>query len=269
MKRTKFYVNADVWGKGLDSSDVAVYAFLSWCANAEGESFPAMSTMSRELNRGETSIRRSLQRLEEKGLLIKVSRYSYTGNGCRTQLSNLYRLVEGVAETEPEGRQNDPKRGSVSDTHINNNININYNSHRAGRTPSEEGSYPAGNEYKKSASGAYGAPNAFDKYEAAPAAANGGAQYNKPYKSAADERAFEVKNAWASRLIRADRRVHEQALEEERRRKEENAAKVKLLSDKLTGGRDMTEEEKKAELLKVLVAGNFTPECVLALADRP
>lgn len=67
---------------------VSVFIYLSDRANKDGECWPAIPTMSKELKLSQSTIRRALEDLRKEGLLITEQRYRKTG----AKSSLLYRL---------------------------------------------------------------------------------------------------------------------------------------------------------------------------------
>ncbi len=67
---------------------VSVFIYLSDRANKDGECWPAIPTMSKDLKLSQSTIRRALEDLRKEGLLITEQRYRKTG----AKSSLLYRL---------------------------------------------------------------------------------------------------------------------------------------------------------------------------------
>ncbi len=90
--RKEFYVVTSVFDKGLSSRAIAVYAYLSYCADKNGECFPAVKRIAYECKASCSTIRRALKELEEKGVISSTPRMMRAEEGGR-QLTNLYRLL--------------------------------------------------------------------------------------------------------------------------------------------------------------------------------
>lgn len=67
-----------------------VYMYLKDRCNAEGQCYPAIGTIARELNLSRRTVERAIQDLEKAGLLQKEQRWRE--NGGRSSL--LYTLTE-------------------------------------------------------------------------------------------------------------------------------------------------------------------------------
>ena len=67
---------------------VSVYIYLLDRANKDGECWPAIPTMSKDLKLSQSTIRRALHDLRKEGLLITEQRYRKTGGKSRL----LYRI---------------------------------------------------------------------------------------------------------------------------------------------------------------------------------
>ena len=67
-----------------------VYMYLKDRCNAEGQGYPAIGTIARELNLSRRTVERAIQDLEKAGLLKKEQRWRE--NGGRSSL--LYTLTE-------------------------------------------------------------------------------------------------------------------------------------------------------------------------------
>ena len=83
MSRLDFLYSAD-----LPHRAVAVYLYLHDRANREGQCWPAIPTIARELKLSESTVRRGIRDLEKAGLLKTEQRYRTTGG----KSSLLFRL---------------------------------------------------------------------------------------------------------------------------------------------------------------------------------
>ena len=68
----------------LHDRAIHVYFYLEDRANKEGVCWPAIPTMARELKRSESTIRRALHELRDKGLI--TSKQRYRTNGAKSSL---------------------------------------------------------------------------------------------------------------------------------------------------------------------------------------
>lgn len=79
-----------IYASELPHRAKAVYMYLKDRCNAEGQCYPAIGTIARELNLSRRTVERAIQDLEKAGLLQKEQRW--TENGGRSSL--LYTLTE-------------------------------------------------------------------------------------------------------------------------------------------------------------------------------
>ena len=86
------YQRRDLSGKAK-----SVYMYLLDRANAQGECWPAIPTIARELSISRSSVKRALDELESLGLLSRDARWRE--NGGRS--SNLYLLPEKGNNSRP------------------------------------------------------------------------------------------------------------------------------------------------------------------------
>ena len=93
-KRTVYYVSTDMWQETLDSYSKLVFAYLSYCSNIDGESFPSIFRIAKSCRVSRSTVKRSLEALRAKGLIVSKPRRT-SQNGKTT---NLYRLNVGVFE---------------------------------------------------------------------------------------------------------------------------------------------------------------------------
>ncbi len=77
-----------IYRTDLPHRAVSVFIYLSDRANKDGECWPAIPTMSKDLKLSQSTIRRALEDLRKEGLLITEQRYRKTG----AKSSLLYRL---------------------------------------------------------------------------------------------------------------------------------------------------------------------------------
>ena len=90
IKRDKFYVYSDIFEAGLSAREIAVFAYLSRCANKEGVAFPSIANIAGKCKMGRETIVKSVDRLEKTGFIRKQNCYSQMKNGKFRQTSNKY-----------------------------------------------------------------------------------------------------------------------------------------------------------------------------------
>ena len=105
-KRETFYVAADIFEKGLDANAIAVYAFLSYCGNRDGECYPAISTIAKSCGVSVSTVKRTLAKLIACGMVQKK----------RQLRGNLYAL-----KRVRESRRMVPREPSERVTESHNN----------------------------------------------------------------------------------------------------------------------------------------------------
>ncbi len=74
MSRLDFLYRAE-----LSHRAVSVYSYLSDRANKDGECWPAIPTIARELKLSQSTVRRALQDLRKAGFLTSEQRYRPNG----------------------------------------------------------------------------------------------------------------------------------------------------------------------------------------------
>lgn len=80
-----------IYRSELPHRAVSVYTYLSDRANKDGECWPAIPTIARELKLSQSTVRRALQDLRKAGLLETEQRYRKHGG----KSSLLYTLKHG------------------------------------------------------------------------------------------------------------------------------------------------------------------------------
>lgn len=68
-----------IYRSDLPHRAVSVYTYLSDRANKEGECWPAIPTIARELKLSQSTVRRALQDLRKEGLVSTEQRYRKHG----------------------------------------------------------------------------------------------------------------------------------------------------------------------------------------------
>lgn len=80
-----------LYGSDLPHRAIAVYIYLADRANKDGECWPAIPTMARELKLSQSTIRRAIRDLRGAGLLETSQRYRKKGG----KSSLLYKIKGG------------------------------------------------------------------------------------------------------------------------------------------------------------------------------
>ena len=81
----------------LPSPPIAVYLYLRGRANKEGVCWPAIPTMTRELEMSKSNTRRALQDLVREGFLMIEERQRDNG----ADSSNRYNLINKMTHSNP------------------------------------------------------------------------------------------------------------------------------------------------------------------------
>lgn len=99
-KRKEFYLSTDVWMSGLSCHAKAVLAYLSYCADKQGECFPSVRKIAEECSVCKNTVRKALCELENKGLVAITPRIVRSSVGNR-QTSNMYLLLTERGKRKP------------------------------------------------------------------------------------------------------------------------------------------------------------------------
>ena len=85
-----FQVQEDIFAYGLGPYEIAVYTYLAMRRNRKtGTAWPAVGSIAEACKMGESTVRRSLRILREKGLIKVEQHYQSTRHGNR-QTANIY-----------------------------------------------------------------------------------------------------------------------------------------------------------------------------------
>ena len=84
-----------IYGLGLTHKAVAVYCYLCNRADRNGECYPSVRLISKDLSLSKSSVFRAFNELEKNGLLQRLPRYHPSG----ARRSNLYRLKGEITKT--------------------------------------------------------------------------------------------------------------------------------------------------------------------------
>lgn len=87
--------------RDISGSAKAVYMYLLDRANSQGQCWPAIPTVARELSISRSTVKRALDELERQGLLRREARWRE--NGGRS--SNLYVIIECAQNKNDSVRQ--------------------------------------------------------------------------------------------------------------------------------------------------------------------
>ena len=90
IKREKFYVYSDIFEAGLSAREIAVFAYLSRCANKDGVAFPSMRTIVDKCKMGYNTVLKCLEKLENIGFVYRKNCYVKSKSGRIRQTSNKY-----------------------------------------------------------------------------------------------------------------------------------------------------------------------------------
>ena len=133
-KRKTFYVSAAIFELPLSAYAIAVYCYLSFCADRQGSCFPSIATIAERCGMSRTTAKKAKQELKDAGLIRAEEAYVPCANGRRRQSANRYRLMNVPQKTTygrettaprscddyPSGRETTAPR-SYGDREINNN----------------------------------------------------------------------------------------------------------------------------------------------------
>ena len=84
-----------IYDLGLTHKAVAVYCYLCNRADRNGECYPSVRLISKDLSLSKSSVFRAFNELEKNGLLQRLPRYHPSG----ARRSNLYRLKGEITKT--------------------------------------------------------------------------------------------------------------------------------------------------------------------------
>ena len=111
-KRKTFYVNASVFDGSHSAFAVAVFAYLSYCADKSGTCFPSMSTIGRHCGIARNTVKKAIDELIRTGLIRSETMRRTSKNGRSLRCSNRYSLTDAVdsanGATVPPSRDAQP-----------------------------------------------------------------------------------------------------------------------------------------------------------------
>lgn len=79
-----------IYSSDLPSRAVNVYRYLRERANKQGQCFPSIKTIARDLHISENTVKRALNDLTAAGFIEKENRFRKYGNKTYGKTSNLY-----------------------------------------------------------------------------------------------------------------------------------------------------------------------------------
>ena len=100
-KRKTFYVAAAIFDTPHSAYAVAVYAYLSFCADKQGVCFPGMETIAKNCGITRNTVKKAMTELERCGLLHAETTYQVSKNGRVRQCTNRYRLCFDLKHVDP------------------------------------------------------------------------------------------------------------------------------------------------------------------------
>jgi len=100
-KRKTFYVSAAIFSKPHSAYAVAVYAYLSFCADKQGVCFPGMETIAKHCGITRNTVKKAMTELEQCGLLRTETTHQVSKNGRVRQCTNRYLLSLDLYRHDP------------------------------------------------------------------------------------------------------------------------------------------------------------------------
>ena len=100
-KRKTFYVAAAIFENVHTAYAVAVYAYLSFCADKQGVCFPGMETIAKHCGITRNTVKKAMNELEQCGLLRTETTHQVSKNGRVRQCTNRYRLSLDLNRKDP------------------------------------------------------------------------------------------------------------------------------------------------------------------------
>ena len=98
-KRKTFYVSAAIFSKPHSAYAVAVYAYLSFCADKQGVCFPGMETIAERCGLARSTVKKAITELEQSGLIQTEATRQTSRSGKTRRGTNRYRLLNTPAPT--------------------------------------------------------------------------------------------------------------------------------------------------------------------------
>ena len=82
-KRKTFYVSAAIFELPLSAYAIAVYCYLSFCADRQGSCFPSIATIAERCGMSRTTAKKAKQELKDAGMIRAEEAYVPCANGRR------------------------------------------------------------------------------------------------------------------------------------------------------------------------------------------
>ena len=132
-KRKTFYVAAAIFDAPHSAYAVAVYAYLSFCADKQGVCFPSIETIAERTGMSRSSVKRTLTLLEQEGLIRSEATRQQSRSGKVRRGTNRYHLLNlpaGTVPSEPTPRvsENPPPGSERTYPRVSENREINNDS---------------------------------------------------------------------------------------------------------------------------------------------
>ena len=83
-----------IYASSLPSRAVNVYRYLRDCANENGQCWPSVSRIAKDLHCSESTVKRAIRELEQAGFIAHESRYRTYRKKTYGKTSNLYTLLK-------------------------------------------------------------------------------------------------------------------------------------------------------------------------------
>ena len=137
-KRKTFYVSAAIFELPLSAYAIAVYCYLSFCADRQGSCFPSIKKICERCGITRNTVKKAIRELTSYGLVTKESTHSISKNGLPRKGTDRYQLHVNLSRRDtltchgmtPDLSRGDPPYGHVvtpawsrDDREINNNRN--------------------------------------------------------------------------------------------------------------------------------------------------
>ena len=101
-KRKTFYVSAAIFDTPHTAYAVAVYAYLSFCADKQGVCFPGMETIAERCGLARSTVKKAMTELELSGLIQTEATRQTSKSGKTRRGTNRYRLLNTPVPTIPQ-----------------------------------------------------------------------------------------------------------------------------------------------------------------------
>ena len=105
LRRNYFKSPNNIFDIDISNIEKTIYLYLCRCSDCKGESYPSYASITKACGISESSAKRGIKKLVERGLITKKKRYKEDKSGKYEQTSNIYTLCElpsGISMTLPE-----------------------------------------------------------------------------------------------------------------------------------------------------------------------